>query len=131
METGPILDVFDADLGRDVNMAGTILGDVDNTGYGYYMGYNAVTGSYDASKMSFGPRKGNRQLVSQICLLRNVTSLTQSITDDRRERTPGPPETWADAERPTTMPLLEAIPPFSTTPAGMAASPGKGILRER
>ena len=32
--------------------------------------------------MSFGPRKGNRQLVSQICLLRNVTSLTQSITDD-------------------------------------------------
>ena len=76
------LDVFDADLGRDVNMAGTILGDVDNTGYGYYMGYNAVTGSYDASKMSFGPRKGNRQLVSQICLLRNVTSLTQSITDD-------------------------------------------------
>ena len=46
------------------------------------MGYNAVTGSYDASKMSFGPRKGNRQLVSQICLLRNVTSLTQSITDD-------------------------------------------------
>lgn len=74
------LEVFDADPSGVPNMLGTALADMDNTGYGYFLGMNGET--YDSSKLAYAPQRGNRQLISRVSLLRNVTSFEQTVTDE-------------------------------------------------
>lgn len=75
------LDVFDADPSGDPNMLGTALADVDTAGSGYFLGMNTTTGVYNESKMAFGPKRGNRQMIARVSLLRNVDSFEETVTD--------------------------------------------------
>ena len=76
------LDVFDGDPGETQNMLGTALADIDNSGYGYFLGVDTETGAYDESRLAFAPRRANRQLVARVSLLRNVDHLEEVITDE-------------------------------------------------
>lgn len=80
------LTVFDDVRFGNPNMVGTALGDIDTNGNGYYLGVNSTSGFYDASRMAFAPKRANRQLVSQVSLLRNVQNLREYITDDQGNR---------------------------------------------
>ena len=76
------LTVFDGDPGEDQNMLGTALVDMDNSGYGYFLGVNTDTGEYNEAKLAYAPQRSNRQLSARVSLLRNVTSFAQTITDE-------------------------------------------------
>lgn len=76
------LSVFDGDPSEQQNMLGTALADVDTSGTGYFLGINSTSNTYNESKMAFGPQRGNRQLIARVSLLRNITDLEETVTDE-------------------------------------------------
>ncbi len=74
------LDTLDAGPDGTANMVTTRLADSDASGMGTFLGYNNSTGAYDVGKLAYAPQNGNRMLISQVGLLRNVTSFALRVT---------------------------------------------------